>query len=75
VNIAGTQGAVFQIAELIEHKQRMVAGAVVVPIPDTVLLFAMRRADARIHVEQDTSRQTATMNAVDPLAGKISQRR
>ena len=44
-------------------------------VPDTVFLFAMRRAHARIHVEQDTSRRTATMNAVDPLARKISERR
>ena len=43
--------------------------------PDAVLLFAMRRADARIHVKQDTSRWTATMNAVDPFAGEISKRR
>ena len=44
------------------------------PVPDAVLLFAVRRADARIHVEQDTSRRTTTMNAVDPLAGKIGER-
>src|ERR1700730_3838356 len=53
----------------------MITGAVIVAIPDAVFLFAMRRADARIHVEQDTPRRTATMNAVDPFAGKISERR
>jgi len=31
------------------------------------------RADARIHVEQDTSRRTAAMHAIDPLAGKIDE--
>src|SRR6202022_5024651 len=67
--------AALHSAKLVEHEQRMIPGAVVVPIPDTVLLFAMRRADARIHVEQDTSRRTATMNAVDPFAGEISERR
>src|SRR3984893_14413944 len=53
----------------------MITGAVIVAIADAVFLLAMRRADARIHVEQDTSRRTATMNAVDPFAGKISERR
>ena len=75
VNIAGAQGAAFQIAILVENEQRMIAGAVIVTVPDTVFLFAMRRAHARIHIEQDTSRRTATMNAVDPLAGEISERR
>src|SRR6266404_8935629 len=36
VNVAGTKRAAFQIAELIEHEQRMIAGAVVV----AVLLFS-----------------------------------
>ena len=44
-------------------------------VPDAHLLFAMGRADARIHVEHDASRRTAGMNSVDPLAGKIGERR
>jgi hypothetical protein len=44
-------------------------------IPDAVLLFAMGRAHARIHIEHDSSRRTAVMNAVDPLTGEISKRR
>ena len=75
VNIAGAQGAALQIAELVEHEQRMIAGAFVMPVPDAHLLFAMRRADARIHVEHDASRRTAAMNLIDPLAGKIGERR
>ncbi len=66
VDDAGTQRATFQVAELIEHEQRMIAGALVVPVPDAVLLFAMGRTDARIHVEQNASRRTPGMNAVDP---------
>jgi hypothetical protein len=27
----------------------------------------------RIHIEHDASRRTATMNAVDPLAGQIGE--
>ena len=42
-----------------EHEQRMIAGAGKMPVPGTHLLFAMRRALARVHVEHDTSRRTA----------------
>jgi len=52
----------------------MITGAFVVAIPDAHLLFAMGRADARIHVEHYASRRTASVNAVDPLAGKIGER-
>jgi hypothetical protein len=34
VNVAGAQHATFQIAELIEHEQRMIAGAGVMAVPD-----------------------------------------
>ena len=74
VNVAGTQGAALQIAKLVEHEQRMVAGALVMPIPDAHLLFAVRRADARIHVEHYTSGRTTSVNAVDPLAREIGER-
>jgi hypothetical protein len=46
VHVAGTQDAALQIAELIEHEQRVVAGALVMAVPDAHLLLAMRRADA-----------------------------
>ena len=42
-------------------------------IPDTHLLLAMGWADARIHVEHDTARWTASMNDIDPLSRKISK--
>ena len=44
-------------------------------VPDAVLLFAVGRAHARIHVEHDASRRTARMNAIDPLAGKPGESR
>jgi hypothetical protein len=69
VDVARPQGAALQIAELVEHEQRVIAGAFVMPVPDAHLLFAMGRADAGIHVEHDASRRTAGMNLVDPLAG------
>src|ERR1700732_889001 len=75
VDVAGTKRAPFEVAELIEHEQRMVAGAGIMAVPDAVLLFAVRRVHARIHIEHDASRWTTAMNAVDPLAGKIGERR
>jgi hypothetical protein len=38
-----------------------------VAIPDAHLLLAMGRTDARIHVEHDAARRTASMDAIDPL--------
>ena len=52
----------------------MITGAVIVAVPAAHLLLAMRRADAGIHVEQNASRRTAAMNAVDSLTGKIGER-
>src|SRR6202023_45100 len=71
VDVAGTKRAPFEVAELVEQEQRMVAGAGIMAVPDAVLLFAVRRAHARIHVEHDASWRTTAMNTVDPLAGKI----
>ena len=68
MNVPRPQGAALQIAELVEHEQRMIAGAFVMAVPDAHLLFAMGGADARIHVEHDASRRTAGVNLVDPLA-------
>lgn len=46
VDIVGPPRAALQIAELVEDKQRMIAGAIVVAIPDDVFLLVMCRADA-----------------------------
>jgi hypothetical protein len=73
MNVARAHGAAFQIAKLVENEQRMITGAVIVTVPDAHLLLAMGRTDARIHVEQDTSRRTAVMHAIDPLACKIGE--
>src|SRR5580704_14672594 len=73
--VTGTQGAAFQIAELVEEEQRMIAGAGVMAVPDAHLLLAVRRADARIHVEHDASGRATAMHSVDPLPGKIEERR
>ncbi len=51
----------------------MVAGAGIVAVPDAVLVVAMGRAHARIHIEHDASWRTASMHAIDPLTGKIAR--
>jgi hypothetical protein len=73
VDVAGTQSAAFQIAELVECEEWMIAGAFVMAVPHAHLLFAVRRAHARIHVEDDALRWTTIMNAVNPLARKIGE--
>src|ERR1700730_12318262 len=58
-----TQRAAFQIAELVEQEQRMITGAGIMAVPDAHLLFAARRADARIHVEHDAFWRTGPWTA------------
>ena len=74
VDIAMTQGTAFQHPELVEHKERMVAGAVEMPVPGGALLLAMGRADRAVHVQRDVLQPAAIMKPVDPLAVQIGQR-
>src|SRR5580704_17742444 len=53
----------------------MIAGTFVVAVPNAQLLFAVGRADARIHVEHDASWRTTGVKPVDPLARKTGERR
>jgi len=46
VNVAGTQSAAFQITELVEYEQRVIAGTGIMAVPDAHLLLAVRRAYA-----------------------------
>ncbi len=74
VNVAGTQGTPFQIAELVEQEKGMIAGASEVTVVGLSFLVAMGRADAAVQVENDLLRRATVMNEVDPLAGKIAKR-
>ena len=74
VNVARTQRAAFQIAELVEHEQRMIAGAGEVAVVGGAFLIAIGRADTRIHVEHDGPQRAAAVNAVDPLPGQVGER-
>ena len=45
------------------------------PIPGRPLLVAMGRADRAVHVQHDVLQPVAVMEAVNPLAVQVSQRR
>src|ERR1039458_4479400 len=64
MNVAGSKGASFQIAELVEDEQRMVAGAPEVAVVGRVLLIAETRADTGVHVQHDSSHRAAFGDAV-----------
>ena len=51
----------------------MIAGAAEVTIVRRSLLFAMGRADAAVHVENDLRRRVPVMNLVDPHPVHVSQ--
>jgi hypothetical protein len=53
----------------------MITGAFVMSVPDAHLLFAVGRADARIYVQDNALGRTTTMDGIDPLAGKVGERR
>ncbi len=63
MDVAGAQGTPFQIAELVEQEQGMLAGASEVSVVGRALLLAVCRADAAVHVEDDPRRQ-ATVRCV-----------
>ena len=70
MDVARSQRALFEVAELVEHEQRMVAGAGEVAVVGGAFLFAMGRTDTRIHIENDGPRRAQAMNGVDPLPGE-----
>jgi hypothetical protein len=73
VNVARTKRASFEVSELVEHEERVVAGAAEVAIPNTLLLFAVCRAHARIHVQHDLAVQLTFSSAIDPVSGQVGK--
>ncbi len=74
VNVARAQRRTLEITELVEHEQRMIAGAGEVTVVGGAFLVAMGQTDTRIHIEHDGSRRAVAMNVVDPLPGEIGER-
>ena len=56
VHVPTPKRTAFEIAELVEDKQRMIARAAEVSVPNALLLLAVGRAHARIHVQHDLLR-------------------
>src|SRR5215217_4297329 len=67
VDVPGPQGTAFQVTELIEHEQRVIAGAAEVAVVSGPFLFTEGGADAGTHVEHDPLHRATSMNPVDPL--------
>src|SRR5919112_2999774 len=74
VDVARPQCASLDVAELVEHKQRMITGAGEVAVIGAAFLLAVGRAFARIHVEYDGLRPPPAAHFVDPLTRQIGQR-
>src|SRR6516165_3276781 len=73
MDVTGSQSAPLDIAELVEHEQRVIAGAAEMAVIGAAFLIAVGRALARIHVEHDGLRRSSLVHLVDPLAGKIGE--
>ena len=75
MDVARTQHAAFQITELIEHEQRVIAGASEVPVVGRALLISVARwLILESIVENNCPRRLAAMNAVDLPTGEIGKR-
>src|SRR6478609_1125312 len=72
--VARPQDTPFDIAELVEHEQRVIAGTSEMTVIGAAFLFAIGRAFARIHVEDDGLRPSPPAHLVDPLTGQIGER-
>ena len=75
VHVAGAQRATLQVAELVEHEQRMIAGAAEVAVVGRALLLAECRADGTVHVEHHAPRRIVVVNPVDPHPRQVRKGR
>ena len=74
VDVAGAERTPFQIAELVEHEQGMIAGTPKMAVVGRALLVAMGRTGAAVHIKHDHLRRMPLMHSVYPLPGKIGKR-
>ena len=75
VDVAGTQGALLQHPELVEQKERMVAGAAEVTVPRGSLLLPVGGAHRAVHVKHDVLQPRSVEEPVDPLSAEVGKRR
>ena len=75
VDVATSQGAAFQHAELVEQEKPVVAAAVEMAVPGGLFLITMGRADGTVHVEHDVLQPVAIVEPVDPLTVQVGQSR
>jgi hypothetical protein len=73
MDVARPQGASLDIAELVEHEQRVIAGAAEMAVIGAVFLLAVGWAFARVHAEHDDLWRSPLVHLVDPLAGQIGE--
>ena len=66
VHVVGAQRATLQVAELVEHEQRVIAGAAEVAVIGRALLLTECRAHGAVHVEHHAPRRIVVVNPVDP---------
>jgi hypothetical protein len=69
VHVAGTQSTAFEVAKLVEHEQRMIAGAGVMAVPDAHLLLAVGRTMAfgRAQVARQVGKSSEVLGRREPL--------
>lgn len=72
--VAAPKHGVFQITELVEQKQGMIAHALEVPVVGRAFLLSIGVTDGAVHIENQFPERLALADLVDPLARKIHQR-
>ena len=75
VHVAGAQRATLQVAELVEHEQRVITGAAEVAVIGRALLLTECRADGAVHVEHHAPRRIVVVNPVDPHPRQVRKGR
>ncbi len=73
MHVPRPQGTPFQIAELVEHKQRVIAHTSEMAVVGGAFLGAMSFTDAAIHVEHDSGLRLALVHPVDLGTGETGQ--
>ena len=63
----------FQVAKLVEQKQRVVAGAAEVAVVGRAFLLSICLAHRAVQVEDQLLGWLSLVNPVDPIAGKVDQ--